>query len=92
MSVLGKFSTIYLDPPWDIRMDLPYGTLTDKELLFLDLEHLSDDGLIFMWVTGLSPSLSLIFRSSLPSNSLDCIFLWIYPPFIQAARWNWVAL
>ena len=27
LSVLGKFGVIMADPPWDIRMDLPYGTM-----------------------------------------------------------------
>lgn len=25
--ILGKFDAIMLDPPWDIHMTLPYGTL-----------------------------------------------------------------
>jgi mRNA (2'-O-methyladenosine-N6-)-methyltransferase len=28
--VLGKFNIIMADPPWDIHMLLPYGTLKDK--------------------------------------------------------------
>jgi mRNA (2'-O-methyladenosine-N6-)-methyltransferase len=27
-TVLGKFSVIMADPPWDIHMELPYGTVT----------------------------------------------------------------
>jgi mRNA (2'-O-methyladenosine-N6-)-methyltransferase len=40
------------DPPWDIHMSLPYGTLKDKELLNLRVDILQDQGLIFLWVTG----------------------------------------
>lgn len=28
--VLGKFNAVMADPPWDIHMQLPYGTLKDK--------------------------------------------------------------
>lgn len=40
-----------LDPPWDIHMTLPYGTLQDKEMLALKVEQLQDNGVIFLWVT-----------------------------------------
>ncbi len=30
--VLGKFSVIMADPPWDIHMELPYGTMSDDEM------------------------------------------------------------
>lgn len=40
-----------LDPPWDIHMNLPYGTLKDKEMLALNVEKIMDDGIIFLWVT-----------------------------------------
>lgn len=29
-TVLGKFSVVMADPPWDIHMNLPYGTMKDK--------------------------------------------------------------
>ena len=32
MSILGKFSVIMADPPWDIHMELPYGTMADDEM------------------------------------------------------------
>lgn len=28
--ILGKFNVVMADPPWDIHMSLPYGTLKDK--------------------------------------------------------------
>ena len=51
-SVLGKFSVIMADPPWDIHMELPYGTMQDDEMRALRIQDLSDDGLMFLWVTG----------------------------------------
>ena len=50
--ILGKFDVIMADPPWDIHMSLPYGTLKDKELLNLRVDILQEEGLIFLWVTG----------------------------------------
>ena len=29
---LGKFSVLMADPPWDIHMELPYGTMSDDEM------------------------------------------------------------
>jgi len=52
MSVLGKFAVIMADPPWDIHMELPYGTLSDDEMRKLSIPVLQDDGYIFLWVTG----------------------------------------
>ena len=51
-SVLGKFSVIMADPPWDIHMELPYGTMQDDEMRALRIQDLSDSGLMFLWVTG----------------------------------------
>ncbi|CAD5113297.1 DgyrCDS2475 [Dimorphilus gyrociliatus] len=52
MKVLGKFAVIMADPPWDIHMELPYGTMSDEEMRTLDVPTLQDDGYIFLWVTG----------------------------------------
>jgi mRNA (2'-O-methyladenosine-N6-)-methyltransferase len=52
MTILGKFSVIMADPPWDIHMELPYGTLSDDEMRRLNIPALQDEGLIFLWVTG----------------------------------------
>lgn len=53
-NVLGHFDVIMTDPPWDIHMDLPYGTMTDDEMR--DMSHLmktvQTDGVIFLWITG----------------------------------------
>lgn len=52
MAILGKFSVVMADPPWDIHMELPYGTLTDDEMRKLSIPALQDDGFLFLWVTG----------------------------------------
>eukprot|EP00878_Enallax_costatus_P024456 GHUV01026097.1.p1 GENE.GHUV01026097.1~~GHUV01026097.1.p1 ORF type:complete len:534 (+),score=88.75 GHUV01026097.1:238-1839(+) len=48
--ILGKFGVIMTDPPWEIRQDLPYGTMSDEEMLNMPIADLQDDGVIFMWV------------------------------------------
>lgn len=40
LSVLGKFSVIMADPPWDIHMELPYGTMSDDEMRQLPVPSL----------------------------------------------------
>lgn len=40
------------DPPWDIHMELPYGTMSDDEMRQLNIPIMQDEGLIFLWVTG----------------------------------------
>ena len=42
--VFGKFEIIMADPPWDIHMELPYGTMKDEEMLELPVKNMSDDG------------------------------------------------
>ena len=51
-SVLGKFSVVMADPPWDIHMELPYGTMSDDEMRKMAIPSLQDNGYIFLWVTG----------------------------------------
>jgi mRNA (2'-O-methyladenosine-N6-)-methyltransferase len=53
MPVLGKFPVIMADPPWDIHMELPYGTMSDEEMLNLPIGNLADDGVFFLWVSSL---------------------------------------
>lgn len=67
MAVLGKFSVIMADPPWDIHMELPYGTMGDDEMRQLNIPVLQDDGYIFLWVTGRAMELGR-----------DCLTLWGY--------------
>ncbi|KAK2193539.1 hypothetical protein NP493_10g04021 [Ridgeia piscesae] len=67
MSVLGKFTVIMADPPWDIHMELPYGTMSDDEMRQLAVPVLQDDGYIFLWVTGRAMELGR-----------ECLTLWGY--------------
>jgi len=75
-SVLGKFSVIMADPPWDIHMELPYGTLTDTELLNLPVAEMATDGVICLWITGRVVELA---RKCLKNWGYDCIqeLIWI---------------
>lgn len=67
MSLLGKFSVVMADPPWDIHMELPYGTMSDDEMRKLNIPALQDDGVIFLWVTGRAMELGR-----------ECLALWGY--------------
>jgi mRNA (2'-O-methyladenosine-N6-)-methyltransferase len=67
LSILGKFDVIMADPPWDIHMDLPYGTLSDEEMRNLRVKDLQTDGLIFLWVTGRATELAR-----------ECLEIWGY--------------
>ena len=40
MSSLGKFAVVMADPPWDIHMELPYGTMSDDEMRQLNIPAL----------------------------------------------------
>lgn len=67
MSCLGKFAVIMADPPWDIHMELPYGTMSDDEMRQLNIPALQTDGYIFLWVTGRAMELGR-----------ECLTLWGY--------------
>ena len=67
MSVLGKFSVVMADPPWDIHMELPYGTMGDDEMRQLNIPTLQDEGFIFLWVTGRAMELGR-----------ECLTMWGY--------------
>jgi len=67
LPVLGKFSVVMADPPWDIHMELPYGTMSDDEMRKLPVPTLQDEGLIFLWVTGRAMELGR-----------ECLKLWGY--------------
>eukprot|EP01053_Blabericola_migrator_P002752 Blabericola_migrator_1__2751@NODE_1785_length_3794_cov_53_322780_g1150_i0_p1_GENE_NODE_1785_length_3794_cov_53_322780_g1150_i0NODE_1785_length_3794_cov_53_322780_g1150_i0_p1_ORF_typecomplete_len783_score97_40MTA70/PF05063_14/1e53Mito_fiss_reg/PF05308_11/1_NODE_1785_length_3794_cov_53_322780_g1150_i012323580 len=63
----GLVSVVMADPPWDIRMDLPYGTLTDHEMKDLRVDLIQDEGLLFLWVTGRAMEIAR-----------DCMMAWGY--------------
>ncbi|RIA95433.1 methyltransferase-like 3 [Glomus cerebriforme] len=66
-SILGKFTVIMADPPWDIHMTLPYGTMTDDEMKAMAIADLQDEGLMFLWVTGRAMELGR-----------ECLSIWGY--------------
>lgn len=63
----GKVKVVMADPPWDIHMDLPYGTMTDAEMKALRLDQVQDEGCLFLWVTGRAMELGR-----------ECMKLWGY--------------
>uniref|UniRef100_A0A1J3J0Q5 N6-adenosine-methyltransferase MT-A70-like n=1 Tax=Noccaea caerulescens TaxID=107243 RepID=A0A1J3J0Q5_NOCCA len=67
MDILGTFGVVMADPPWDIHMELPYGTMGDDEMRTLNVPSLQTDGLIFLWVTGRAMELGR-----------ECLELWGY--------------
>jgi mRNA (2'-O-methyladenosine-N6-)-methyltransferase len=64
------------DPPWDIHMELPYGTLKDSELLNLPVGTLSDDGIMLLWITGRVVELA---RKCLKKWGYECVqeLIWV---------------
>jgi len=66
-NLLGKFSVIMADPPWNIHMELPYGTMQDEEMLDLGVAQLQNDGVILLWVTNRAMELGR-----------DCLDKWGY--------------
>lgn len=74
-SILGKFAVVMADPPWDIHMELPYGTLSDDEMRQLGVPNLQDEGLLFLWVTGRAMELGR-----------ECMALWGYE-YIDELVW-----
>merc|ERR1719375_1261217 len=71
----GLISVVMADPPWDIHMELPYGTLTDDEVRNLKVGDIHTDGVIFLWVTGRAMELGR-----------ECLDIWGYR-FVQEIIW-----
>jgi N6-adenosine-specific RNA methylase IME4 len=68
LGVLGQFGVVMADPPWDIHMDLPYGTMADDEMRRMPVGCLQPDGgVLFLWVTGRAMELGR-----------ECLGLWGY--------------
>ena len=62
-----QIRAILMDPPWDIHMELSYGTLTDDEMRALPMHHVHDDGFVFIWATARTIE-----------TARDCLRLWGY--------------
>ena len=59
---------VLIDPPWDIHMELSYGTLTDDEMRSLDIPSIQPhSGFIFVWATSRTVEVAR-----------DCLRLWGY--------------
>ncbi|SBT30850.1 mRNA (N6-adenosine)-methyltransferase, putative [Plasmodium ovale wallikeri] len=68
LSIFNQYvSVVMADPPWDIHMDLPYGTMTDNEMKLLPVQLIQDEGMIFLWVTGRAMELAR-----------ECLQIWGY--------------
>ena len=63
----GIAKVVMADPPWDIHMDLPYGTMTDDEMRALPVANVHDEGMLFLWVTGRAMELAR-----------ECMSIWGY--------------
>jgi hypothetical protein len=74
LGLLGQFGVIMADPPWDIHMELPYGTMSDDEMRGMAISSLQADGLLFLWVTGRAMELGR-----------ECMALWGYRQVLLAA-------
>lgn len=75
-NILGHFSVVMADPPWNIHMELPYGTMQDEEMLALGMQQLQTDGVILLWVTNRAMELG---RDCLDKWGYECVgeILWI---------------
>jgi mRNA m6A methyltransferase catalytic subunit len=47
----NRVAAVLMDPPWDIHMELDYGTMTDDEMRNLQIGDIHDGGFIFLWAT-----------------------------------------
>ena len=76
LRLLGSFGVVLLDPPWPIGIDLPYDTMSDREMRELAIGSLQTDGYVFLWVTGRAMELGR-----------DCLRAWGYR---RVAELAWV--
>lgn len=75
----GHVGAVLLDPPWDIHMELSYGTLTDDEMRNLDMSNVHSElrgGFVFIWATARTIE-----------TARDCLRLWGY---VRADEIVWV--
>lgn len=74
------------DPPWDIHMELPYGTLSDDEMRQLSIPILQDEGLIFLWVTGRAMELGREVWYNILIHCCDSTFTHLIVYFLQCLQ------
>ena len=66
----GTVSAVLIDPPWDIHMELSYGTMTDDEMRGLPIHSLhsyENGGFVFLWATSRTLEVAR-----------DCLRIWGY--------------
>ena len=64
-------SAVLIDPPWDIHMELSYGTMTDDEMRNLPIQNIHPNtgpgGFVFLWATTRTVAVAR-----------DCLRIWGY--------------
>lgn len=88
LSKLGKFDAILVDPPWRVRSSEDsqrtiqgynaknhYNTMSNEELLSMDVGSLSDRGFIFLWAI-----------SSQLQTAFECLTRWGYN-YVDRITW-----
>jgi len=94
----GKYHTIVLDPPWEIKkiereyapdqgVELDYPTMSLEEIEELPIESLSEDGChLYLWVTQkyLPAGLNLVEKWGF---KYQCIMTWVKPSGFTPFSW-----
>lgn len=91
LAQLGKFDVVLIDPPWRIRgaqnvsdektifnnnkFTLQYNTMSNEEIMDLDVGQLSDRGFIFLWTIN-----------SQLQTAFECLNRWGYT-FVDRITW-----
>ncbi|KEJ82491.1 MT-A70 family protein [Oxytricha trifallax] len=53
MKANGKlYEVVIIDPPWKLKQELPYPTLTDKQILSLPMHLIQERGIIILWIVN----------------------------------------
>jgi mRNA (2'-O-methyladenosine-N6-)-methyltransferase len=91
LSLLGKFDVVLIDPPWRIRgaqnvsdektifnnnrFTMQYNTMSNEEIMDLDVGNLSERGFIFLWTIN-----------SQLQTAFECLNRWGYT-FVDRITW-----
>eukprot|EP01134_Creolimax_fragrantissima_P005950 CFRG5950T1 len=80
LALLSKFDVIMMDPPWQLASATPtrgvalgYSQLTDSSISSMPVQHLSDNGFIFIWVINARFEVGLNLMKSWGYNYVDQI-------------------